>query len=540
MKRLKLLLLTSIVAITTYGFTSYKNDFFEIAKQIEIFTNLYKEVNMNYVDEVNPAELMNTAIEAMLEDLDPYTVYWDEQQIQNARIRNSGSYTGIGAEIITTPKSIVIQNLIKDSPADKAGLKIGDEITRIGDIEVKDYNEDAGELLKGAPDSEVVLKLNRNSSIETVTLKRGIVKEKAVPYFKLLEDKTAYIVLSQFTRSASSEVIEAFQELKKEGATQVILDLRNNPGGLLSEAVNVSNVFIEKGTTITFTKSAIEKYNQSYTTQNKAIDTEIPVAVLINENSASASEIVSGSLQDLDRGVVIGSRSYGKGLVQRPKKLNYGTQAKITISRYYTPSGRCIQALDYLDGKSIRKDESEYTEFKTKNGRSVFDGGGIKPDIEVAIEKESKLIKALKQDNLIFDFSVNYVNQNKGLTLDDFKLNKNLNDEFQKFIDKKGFKFESDTDKKIEELKATATSEDYLKSIESSLTELQKQLNKEKEKAFQKEEESLQKLITEGVLRKLGYDEAVYTYYTEEGEVIKEASSVLKNSNRYREILGYE
>lgn len=540
MKRLKLLLLTSIVAITTYGFTSYKNDFFEIAKQIEIFTNLYKEVNMNYVDEVNPAELMNTAIEAMLEDLDPYTVYWDEQQIQNARIRNSGSYTGIGAEIITTPKSIVIQNLIKDSPADKAGLKIGDEITKIGDIEVKDYNEDAGELLKGAPDSEVVLKLNRNSSIETVTLKRGIVKEKAVPYFKLLEDKTAYIVLSQFTRSASSEVIEAFQELKKEGATQVILDLRNNPGGLLSEAVNVSNVFIEKGTTITFTKSAIDKYNQSYTTQNKAIDTEIPVAVLINENSASASEIVSGSLQDLDRGVVIGSRSYGKGLVQRPKKLNYGTQAKITISRYYTPSGRCIQALDYLDGKSIRKDESEYTEFKTKNGRSVFDGGGIKPDIEVAIEKESKLIKALKQDNLIFDFSVNYVNQNKGLTLDDFKLNKNLSDEFQKFIDKKGFKFESDTDKKIEELKATATSEDYLKSIETSLTELQKQLNKEKEKAFQKEEETLQKLITEGVLRKLGYDEAVYTYYTEEGEVIKEASSVLKNSNRYREILGYK
>lgn len=540
MKRLKLLLLTTIVAITTYGFTSYKNDFFEIAKQIEIFTNLYKEVNMNYVDEVNPAELMNTAIEAMLEDLDPYTVYWDEQQIQNARIRNSGSYTGIGAEIITTPQSIVIQNLIKDSPADKAGLKIGDEITRIGDIEVKDYNEDAGELLKGAPDSEVVLKLNRNSSIETVTLKRGIVKEKAVPYFKLLEDKTAYIVLSQFTRSASSEVIEAFQELKKEGATQVILDLRNNPGGLLSEAVNVSNVFIEKGTTITFTKSAIDKYNQSYTTQNKAIDTEIPVAVLINENSASASEIVSGSLQDLDRGVVIGSRSYGKGLVQRPKKLNYGTQAKITISRYYTPSGRCIQALDYLDGKSIRKDESEYTEFKTKNGRSVFDGGGIKPDIEVAIEKESKLIKALKQDNLIFDFSVNYVNQNKGLTLNDFKLNKNFSDEFQKFIDEKEFKFESDTDKKIEELKVTAASEDYLKSIESSFTELQKQLNKEKEKAFQKEEETLQKLITEGVLRKLGYDEAVYTYYTEEGEVIKEASSVLKNLNRYREILGYE
>ncbi|MFO7744163.1 MAG: S41 family peptidase, partial [Psychroflexus sp.] len=393
MKKVKLLVLTIVVALTSYGFTTYKNDFFEIAKQIEIFTNLYKEINMNYVDEVNPAELMNTAIEAMLNDLDPYTVYWDEQQIQNARIRNSGSYTGIGAQITSNPESIVIKNLIKNSPADKAGLKIGDKIVQIGDIQVKDYNEDAGELLKGAPDTEVNLKLRRNNSEENITLKRGVIKEKAVPYSKIMEGNIGYIVLSQFTRTASSEVIETFQKLKKEGATQIILDLRNNPGGLLSEAVNVSNIFIEKGTLITFTKSAIEKYNRSYTTQNKAIDTEIPVAVLINENSASASEIVSGSIQDLDRGIVIGSRSYGKGLVQRPKKLNYGTQAKITISRYYTPSGRCIQALDYLDGESIRKEESEYTEFKTKNGRSVYDGGGIKPDLEVDVEKESKLIK---------------------------------------------------------------------------------------------------------------------------------------------------
>ncbi len=538
MKRIKLILLTSIVALTTYGFTTYKNDFFEIAKQIEIFTNLYKEVNMNYVDEVNPAELMNTAIEAMLEDLDPYTVYWDEQQIQNARIRNSGSYTGIGAEIITTPESIVIQNLIQGSPADKAGLQIGDEITRIGDIEVKDYNEDAGELLKGAPDSEVRLNLNRNSTKKIITLKRGVVKEKAVPFFKLLENNTGYIVLSQFTRSASSEVIEAVQKLKEEGATQIILDLRNNPGGLLSEAVNVSNIFIEKGTTITFTKSAIDKYNQTYATQNKAIDTEIPVAVLINENSASASEIVSGSLQDLDRGVVIGSRSYGKGLVQRPKKLNYGTQAKITISRYYTPSGRCIQALDYLDGKSIRKDKTEYTEFKTKNGRSVYDGGGIKPDIEVSIEEESKLVKALKADNLIFDFTVNYVNQNKDLTLENFELNNNLMDDFKKFIDQKEFSFKSETDKKIEELKSVATSEDYLKPIQSSINELQKQLNKEKQKAFQTEAKTIQKLINEGILRKLGYDEAVYTYYTNEGEVIEEAIKTLNDTKAYQTILG--
>ena len=539
MKRLKVLLLTVVVALMSFGFTSYKNDFFEIAKQIEIFTNLYKEVNMNYVDEVNPSELMNTAIEAMLEDLDPYTVYWDEQQIQNARIRNSGSYTGIGAEIITTPESIIIKNLVKGSPADEAGLKIADEIIRIGDIEVKDYNKDAGELLKGAPDTKVQLRLKRNSTQQDLTLTRGVVKEKAVPFQKLLNDNTGYIVLAQFTRSASSEVIRAVQDLKEKGATQIVLDLRNNPGGLLSEAVNVSNVFIEKGTTITFTKSAIDKYNQTYATQNKAIDTEIPVAVLINENSASASEIVSGSLQDLDRGVVIGSRSFGKGLVQRPKKLNYGTQAKITISRYYTPSGRCIQALDYLNGKSIRKDKTEYKEFKTKNGRSVYDGGGIRPDIELDIEKEEDLVKALKDNNLIFDFSVNYVYQNQNLSLDNFSVDSAILEEFKAYINQKGFNFYTETDKQIEQLKSVADNEDYLKAINSSLDELQKQLNQEKEKAFEAEKRPIQKLLTESIIRKLGYDEAVYTYYTVEDEVIKEAIEVLSNTKKYSGILGY-
>jgi len=538
-KRIKLVVLTAIIAVTTYGFTTYKNDFFEIAKQIEIFTNLYKEVNMNYVDEVNPADLMNTAIEAMLEDLDPYTVYWNEQEIQNARIRNSGNYTGIGADIISKSDAILIKNIIKASPADKAGLKIGDEILKIGDIQVKDYNEDAGELLKGAPDSEVVLELKRHTTTKKITLKRGVVNLKAVPFYKLLEDNTGYIVLSQFTRSASSEVIEAFQDLKTKGATQIVLDLRNNPGGLLSEAVNVSNVFIEKGTTVTFTKSAIEKYNQTYATQNKALDTEIPVAVLINENSASASEIVSGSLQDLDRGVVIGSRSFGKGLVQRPKKLNYGTQAKITISRYYTPSGRCIQALDYLNGKSIRKNKDGYTEFKTKNGRSVYDGGGVRPDIEVDVEKESELVKDVIKENLIFDFANTYVNENEGLTLESFKMNTSIINDFKKFIQKRDFEFETKTDQKIKELEQMATTEKFLKSIESSLVELKETLQKEKENLLEEESETFQRLLTEAIIRKLGYDEAVYNYYTREGEVIKQAIQTLNDKAKYKEILGF-
>ena len=537
-RRLQLIILTTVVAVTSYGFTTYKNDFFEIAKQIEIFTNLYKEVNMNYVDKVNPAELMNTAIKAMLEDLDPYTVYWNEQEIQNAKIRNSGNYTGIGADIISKSDAILIKNIIKSSPADKAGLKIGDEIIKIGDIQVKDYNEDAGELLKGAPESEVIIKLNRHTSTREITLKRGVVSVKAVPFYKLLENNTGYIVLSQFTRSASSEVSEAFQVLKTQGATQIILDLRNNPGGLLSEAVNVSNVFIEKGTTITFTKSAIEKYNQTYTTQNKALDTEVPVAILINENSASASEIVSGSLQDLDRGIVIGSRSFGKGLVQRPKKLNYGTQAKITISRYYTPSGRCIQALDYLDGKSIRKNKNEYTEFKTKNGRSVYDGGGVRPDIEVDEEKENELIREMNRENLIFDFANTYVDENDKLTLENFIMNSGIISDFQTFIQKKNFDFETKTDQKIKELEQIAKSEEFFGSMESSITDLKKTLQKEKETLFKEESETLQKLLTETILRKLGYDEAVYNYYTQKGKVIKQAIQVLNNKVQYKEILG--
>jgi len=536
-RRLQLIILTTVVAVTSYGFTTYKNDFFEIAKQIEIFTNLYKEVNMNYVDKVNPAELMNTAIKAMLEDLDPYTVYWNEQEIQNAKIRNSGNYTGIGADIISKSDAILIKNIIKSSPADKAGLKIGDEIIKIGDIQVKDYNEDAGELLKGAPESEVIIKLKRHTSTREITLKRGVVSVKAVPFYKLLENNTGYIVLSQFTRSASSEVSEAFQVLKTQGATQIILDLRNNPGGLLSEAVNVSNVFIEKGTTITFTKSAIEKYNQTYTTQNKALDTEIPIAILINENSASASEIVSGSLQDLDRGIVIGSRSFGKGLVQRPKKLNYGTQAKITISRYYTPSGRCIQALDYLDGKSIRKNKNEYTEFKTKNGRSVYDGGGVRPDIEVDEEKENELIREMNRENLIFDFANTYVNENDKLTLENFIMNSGIISDFKTFIQKKNFDFKTKTDQKIKELEQIAKTEEFLGSIESSITDLKKTLQREKENLFKKESETLQKLLTETILRKLGYDEAVYNYYTQKGKVIKQAIQVLNNKAQYKEIL---
>lgn len=540
MKTLKKISLVLVIGTTTYGFTTYKNDFFEIAKHIEIFTNLYKEINMNYVDEVSPSKLMTSAIRGMLKDLDPYTVYWDEQQIQNARIKNSGRYTGIGATIEANKTDVLLKNITKGSAADKAGLRIGDKIIKIGDINVSEYAEDAGELLKGSPNSEITLQIERNTEPKTIVLKRSTITKKAVPFYKLLNKNTGYIVLSKFARTASGEVIEALQELKKQGANQLILDLRNNPGGLLSEAVNVSNIFLEKGTIITFTKSAIEDYNETYATQNKAIDTQIPLAILINEKSASASEIVAGSLQDLDRGVIIGSRSYGKGLVQRPKQLNYGTQAKITISRYFTPSGRCIQALDYKSGESVRKTKENYREFKTRNGRSVFDAGGIKPDIEISIEKENALLKALQKKNMIFNFSVNFRYEHENLDMNTINVDNGVFEEFESYISKNNFEFESETDKKVKELITSAEKENYLRSLEPSLKNLRKQIRKQKSDLFYEQEETIKQRITEHLLRQLGYDEAVYTYYTEKGEVIKEAMATLNNQKKYKTLLGFE
>ena len=287
-KKLLLLSFSGLLLFASYGF---RTDFFEIAKQIEIFTTLFKELNMNYVDETNPAELMDAAITGMLEDLDPYTHYWNEQDVETARINNSGEYTGIGATVAIRENHIIIVEPYKDYPADKAGLKAGDEITKIDDVVVADFEENAGELLKGAPNSKVLITYRRQGHTTTTTLTRGAVEIKAVPFYKLLKDGTGYIVLSQFNRNASSETTQALKELKEEGATRIILDLRGNPGGLLSEAINVSNIFVPEGELITTTKSVVEKYNKAYHTTRKAIDTEIPLAVLIDGRSASASDM---------------------------------------------------------------------------------------------------------------------------------------------------------------------------------------------------------------------------------------------------------
>ena len=369
-KKTLILIFGGAVLFTSFGF---KSDFFEIAKQIEIFTTLFKEINMNYVDETSPADLMDTAIKSMLTDLDPYTNFWSEQDVQSSRINMEGEYTGIGAALKQDEDVLLITEVYKDYPADKAGLKPGDKITKIGNTKVSDFTEGAQALLNGSVNSAVNITYQRQGKTQQTSIKRSSVELKAVPFYALLEDNSGYVVLSRFNQKAYEETSRAVKDLKSQGADKIILDLRGNPGGLLSEAINVSNIFLDKGELITSTKSVIEKYNKEYYTQKEPIDTKIPLVVLVNGQSASASEIVSGAIQDLDRGVVVGARTFGKGLVQRPKEIAYGTQLKITISRYYTPSGRCIQALDYRkrdeNGKAVRTKVEDYNAFKTKNGR---------------------------------------------------------------------------------------------------------------------------------------------------------------------------
>ena len=535
-------IILSVVAVGIFFTTvSFKNDFFEIAKQIEIFTTLFKELNMNYVDETNPAELMDTAIKSMLTELDPYTKFYNEQDVETARIRNSGEYTGIGASVKTRDDKITIIEPHKGYPADNAGLKAGDEIIKIGDIVLSDFDSDAGELLKGSPGSEVQVTYLRQGKQETTTLKRGKLDVEAVPYYKLLEDKTGYIVLSKFNAKASTQVIDALKTLKADGADKIILDLRGNPGGLLSEAINVTNIFIPKGELVTTTKSVIKKYNRTYVTKNEPVDTEIPLVVLIDGRSASASEIVSGGLQDYDRAVIVGARSFGKGLVQRPKQLTYGTQLKVTISRYYTPSGRCIQALDYWnrdeDGNAVRTKSAEYNEFKTKAGRSVFDGGGVLPDVQLETSKFSGVTSALVQDEAIFNFATNYYYTHKLESPEDFKFTSSDFSDFKEFLKTTNFKYTTQTEKELKETLEIAVKEEFDDDVQNNYNNFLASIQQAKTKAIDDKKPEIERLITDEIIKRYFYKEGLYDYYVINNPEIEEAKNILNSTNRYSKIL---
>lgn len=534
-----------IIPVILSGFifvgSSFREDFFEIAKQIEIFTNLFKTVNMNYVDETNPGEMMDKAIKSMLADLDPYTNYFNEGDVVKFKINNTGEYTGIGAMITRKDGKIIIKEPYKGYPADKAGLKAGDEIFQIGDVNLKDYKEDASALMRGAKNAKVEVKFIRQGKTENATIVLDEVEVKAVPFYGKVDDKTGYIVLSQFNRKASFETQAALLDLKTQGAEKIILDLRGNPGGLLNEAVNICNLFVPKGEVIVTTKSKIEKHNQSYKTTREPIDLDIPLIVLVDGKSASASEIVAGALQDLDRAVVVGSRSFGKGLVQRPLDLTYGTQVKVTISRYYTPSGRCIQALDYskkdADGKAIKTDAKNFNAFKTKKGRTVYDGGGIQPDVELAETKLSSITEALQRNDAIFNYATVYFYKNPNLgtkipIISDADFN-----EFKLFLKKENFSFDTETEKQLKKTLEAAQVEKIDENIKAEYQNLMTALRKSEDLQLNKNQSEIKELLLDELIKRYQYKEGLYQYYIQNNSEVKKATSILANASEYNKIL---
>jgi carboxyl-terminal processing protease len=520
---------------------SFKEDFFEVAKQIEIFTTLFKAVNMNYVDNTNPGELMDKAVKSMLADLDPYTNYFNEQDVVKYKINNTGEYTGIGAVITRKETKLIVKEVYKNYPADKAGLKGGDEIIQVGDIILADFKDDASQLLNGGKNAKVDIKYVRQGKTLSAQLVLEEVDLKAVPFFGKIDDKTGYIVLNQFTNKAATQVKEALEQLKREGAEKIILDLRGNPGGLLNEAVNICNLFVPKDEIIVTTKSKIEKHNITFKTMREPIDLEIPLVVIVDGKSASASEIVAGALQDLDRAVVIGSRSFGKGLVQRPIDLCYGTQIKITISRYYTPSGRCIQALDYSnkdkDGKAIRTASTDYNAFKTRKGRTVYDGGGILPDVVMDETKLSNISDALVKNDGIFNFVTDYYykNPNLGTTIP------TINDAdfmaFKAFLKTEKFSFDTETELALKKTLAIAKKEKLDTSIALEYQQLLSALQKSEENQLNQNQREIKNLILDEIIKRYQYKEGLYLYYTKNNAEIKKAIGILNNQLEYNNIL---
>ena len=531
----------SVLSVFLLIGVSFKDDFFEISKQIEIFTTLFKTINQNYVDDTNPAELMDKAIKSMLADLDPYTNYFNEQDVIKFKINNTGEYTGIGAMITRKEDKLIIKEPYKGFPADKAGLKAGDEITQIGDVLLADFKDDASQLMKGAKGTKIKINYLRQGKPMSTQLILDEVAVKAVPFYGMVDDKTGYIVLTQFNQKASYETKEALEKLKDDGATQIILDLRGNPGGLLNEAVNICNLFVPKNEIIVTTKSKNSKYNNTYKTNKDPIDTEIPLVVIVDGKSASASEIVSGALQDLDRAVVIGSRSFGKGLVQRPIDLTYGTQVKVTISKYYTPSGRCIQALNYSqkdkNGKAIRTEEKNFNAFKTKKGRTVYDGGGILPDVVLENTKTSAIAEALQKNDGIFNYVTYYYYKNPTLgdkipTLTDTDLN-----DFKAFLKREKIAFDTETEVALKSTLEKAKKENVDAAIATEYQQLLSALEKSEETLIDKNQKEIKNLILDEIIKRYQYKEGLYQYYIKSNFEIKKSIEVLNDKSHYNSIL---
>jgi carboxyl-terminal processing protease len=463
---------------------SFSQDYFEVSKNLDVFNTLYRELNIAYVDETKPGQLMKTGIEAMLASLDPYTNYYTENDIEDYRYMTTGEYGGIGALIQDVDKKITITEPYENFSAFKAGLRAGDQIIEVSGINViGKKTEDITTMLKGQAGTPIKLKVIRlgQTTPAEVNLMREEIKVKAVSYYSMLNEEVGYIKLTSFTDNCSGEVKEALLKLKEKNCKSLILDLRGNPGGLLQEAVNIVNFFVDKNSEVVSTKGKVKDWNKQYFSLYTPVDTQIPLVVLVDNNSASASEIVSGALQDLDRAVIMGQRSYGKGLVQQTRDLTYNTKLKVTVAKYYIPSGRCIQALDYthkdLDGRVEKVPDSLITAFKTKNGRIIYDGAGILPDVKTEPIKYSNILITLLNKNHLFTFVNDYLLKHPQYkaTSSNVSLSDNDYNDFITYLKDKDYNYKTQSDYALEDLKSDATNEKYYKSIQ---TEYEALLNK--------------------------------------------------------------
>lgn len=517
---------------------SFKSKFFEVAKQIEIYNTLFKELNMYYVDEINPAELTDKAIKNTLKDLDPYTNFYNEQDVEDARIRREGEYGGIGVSVYYTKKGIQLREIYKGFSADKAGLKAGDIIISIDNQSIQNMERDQLSMfLKGTPNSTFSVEIERQGKRMEKEITRDKVVVNPVPFSEMIDEETGYIVLTRFNNKASSEVKKAFKKLKKEGMTKLVFDLRSNPGGSLLESINISNFFLPKGKKIVSTKAKVKKWSNTYRTTNKPLDLEIPIVVLVNGRSASASEIVSGSLQDYDRAVIMGQRSFGKGLVQRYRELTYGTQLKVTISKYYTPSGRCIQELDYAnrkkDGSVPKFSEAGINEFKTANGRTVYDGGGVLPDVVIKESKRTEATNSLLQSRAIFNFATDYFYENPNIgSVDNFDFK---DSDFKKFTN--FLKVDTTFVTKHEKLFQKAYKFAKVENISKEYQKIKDKLAEAKISEISTNKDIIKSVIKEEILNRYFYKEGVYKHNIKNDFVIKEAVELLKNQEEYKALL---
>jgi carboxyl-terminal processing protease len=537
----KITLALGVFILTTAAY--YKDTLFEVTKNIEIFTDVYRNLQEAYVDELEPGFLMKKAIDAMLASLDPYTVYYPESRIEEATFMQTGAYGGIGINTKRRNELVLITDVYDGFGADKAGIRIGDAIVKIGDKWIKDLSDDeSAMLIKGQPGSTVTLTLKRGKTAleETIEVKRESVKNKDVPYYGVVpESKTGYILLEGFTQTAASEVREAFLNLKKQDINSLILDLRGNGGGLLREAVSIVNFFVPKGSPIVETKGRIAEWKNTYMASAEPLDVNIPLVVLIDDHSASASEIVSGSLQDLDRAVIIGKESFGKGLVQQTVDLAYNTKMKLTVAKYYTPSGRCVQRLDYSNrdqktGKVDALDDQKIQQFKTKKGRPVTDGRGVLPDVTVDTESGNAWLDNLHKKFALFDFVTQSTTDFNAIdTLGNFNISQSDLESFKAFLEKTNF-FAIGEDFKMWD-EQTELLKKSKPELVNEIQALQKKVYFENNKEFEKNKANLKYLLEREMVRRSGNPRAYSRQIIHYDPVVKKSLEVF--SQDYKKIL---